>query len=213
MYTISVINPKGGCGKSTVAINIAGMYALRGFETAFLDMDGQGSGKAWLSLRPAERAPIHTAVITGRKLVLPSRMDYLIIDTPAGLRAQAMLRLAQMSGAFVIPVLPSPIDMMAAKDFLQTLLEIPQVRRGKVRIATLANRVREDTLMTTKAEMFLRDLRFPDGRPIRLLSVLRASRNYTDSIERGLTIFELAPSRCYYDQEQWIPIRNWLSAR
>ena len=56
---IVVLNPKGGCGKSTLATNIAACYARRGTQPTVMDYDPQGSTIAWLNRRPAELPSIH----------------------------------------------------------------------------------------------------------------------------------------------------------
>ena len=53
---IVILNPKGGCGKSTLVTNIAACYAMRGERPAIMDYDPQGSATAWLGrIRPATR--------------------------------------------------------------------------------------------------------------------------------------------------------------
>ena len=56
---IVVLNPKGGCGKSTLVTNIAATYAHTGSAPAVMDYDPQGSTMAWLDRRPADLPPIH----------------------------------------------------------------------------------------------------------------------------------------------------------
>ena len=52
---IVILNPKGGCGKSTLATNIAACYASRGMPPALMDFDPQGSTMAWLERRSGDR--------------------------------------------------------------------------------------------------------------------------------------------------------------
>ena len=52
MKTIMITNPKGGCGKTTLSVNIAGFLANRGKHVALLDMDIQQSASLWLATRP-----------------------------------------------------------------------------------------------------------------------------------------------------------------
>ena len=59
LNTIVVLNPKGGCGKTTLATNIASYYARRGSMPAIMDCDPQGSTMSWLDKREANRPPIH----------------------------------------------------------------------------------------------------------------------------------------------------------
>ena len=58
---IVVLNPKGGCGKSTLVTNLAASYAKRGATPAIMDYDPQGSTIAWLGRRPKDRPEIHGA--------------------------------------------------------------------------------------------------------------------------------------------------------
>ena len=55
MRHIMVLNAKGGCGKSTLATNIASWYATEGASVALADFDPQRSALDWLDRRPADR--------------------------------------------------------------------------------------------------------------------------------------------------------------
>ena len=58
MRHIMVLNSKGGCGKSTLATNIAAYFANEGASVALADFDPQRSSLDWLERRPADRAEI-----------------------------------------------------------------------------------------------------------------------------------------------------------
>ena len=58
MISVLVVNTKGGCGKTTVATNLAGAFAVDGARTALADVDRQRSSLQWLDLRPANVARI-----------------------------------------------------------------------------------------------------------------------------------------------------------
>ena len=76
----------------------------------------------------------------------------------------------------------------------------------KVRIGTVITRARENTLGRLVLEDYLRHLRLPDGGRLPFVAVLRASQNYLQAAERGLGIFELAPSHTGHDLELWRPL-------
>ncbi|MCZ6499199.1 MAG: ParA family protein, partial [Gammaproteobacteria bacterium] len=59
LQKIVIHNPKGGCGKTTLATNLASYFALRGPLPTLLDCDSQGFSMRWLERRRSDRAPIH----------------------------------------------------------------------------------------------------------------------------------------------------------
>ena len=83
MRHIMVMNAKGGCGKSTLATNIAACFANEGYSVALADYDPQRSSLDWLERRPDKYpsiAPI-TAYDTGLKFA-PRTADIVVIDAP-----------------------------------------------------------------------------------------------------------------------------------
>lgn len=213
MRSILVLNPKGGCGKSTLATNIAGWYASeRGAKVALADCDPQGSSKDWLAARPEDRPPIYSATVTANKANTPRGTEVLVIDSPAASHGSRLASLMKHARTVLIPIMPSAIDTRAAERFLEELIELRKVSQKKVKLATVANRVREDTLAGAELDNYLDHLKLPDGSKLKYLTLLRASQNYVHAAEQGLSIFELAPSRTYYDQEQWQPLLKWLNS-
>ncbi len=84
MRHIMVMNAKGGCGKSTLATNIAACFANEGYSVALADYDPQRSSLDWLERRPEKRpsiAPV-AAYDTGLKFA-PRTADIVVIDAPA----------------------------------------------------------------------------------------------------------------------------------
>ncbi|MEX2517149.1 MAG: ParA family protein [Gammaproteobacteria bacterium] len=212
MRSILVLNPKGGCGKSTLAMNIAAFFALQGHKTALADCDPQGSCNDWLAVRPEDRPTIYKASISGKNTDKPRATDVLVIDSPAATHGAKLVNLLKHAETVVVPVLPSAIDMRAVEHFLQELVEVKRVLQKKVKLATVANRVREDTLAAAKLENYLDHIKLPNGVKLQYMAILRNSQNYVHAAEQGLSIFELPPSRTYYDQEQWDPLLRWLNS-
>lgn len=58
MRTIAIINQKGGCGKTTTAINLAGVFSRSGLRTLLVDLDPQSHCAAGLAI-PEARIDIH----------------------------------------------------------------------------------------------------------------------------------------------------------
>ena len=207
MRSIMLVNAKGGCGKSTLATNLASFYATRGKNVTLVDMDPQGSSFEWVQNRPEDR-PIITAIAGWKEPVRPARdTDVLIIDTAAGTEGKELPALARKVETILVPVLPSTIDMRAAKQFLYRLLLMGRIEREETKVAVVANRVRENTLIYEKLNSFLRKLDIP------FVATLRDTQNYIRADERGLGIFELAPSSVYWDLEQWQKLTRYLNSQ
>lgn len=212
MRSILVLNPKGGCGKSTIATNVAAYYALQGKRVALADCDPQGSSKDWLSVRPESAVHIKEAAIKNGKLNVPRRTELVIIDSPAATHGKRLANFVQYCQTMVIPILPSPMDIRAAEHFIHELYSLRQLINRRVKLATIANRMREDTLAAAKLDYYLDKIKLPTGQKLPYITVLRASQNYIRAAEKGLSIFEFAPAKTVYDREQWTPLLRWLSS-
>ena len=212
MRSILILNPKGGCGKSTLATNIAAWYAQEGKRVALADCDPQGSSKDWLAARPADMPEIREAVVSSGKIKAPSRTEIVVIDSPAATHGNRLASYVQCSQTLVIPLMPSPIDIRAAEHFIEELYSLRKLINRRIKLATVANRMREDTVAAAKLDYYLDKIKLPDGRKLPYITVLRASQNYINAAEKGLGIFEFAPSKTLYDREQWQPLIRWLNS-
>jgi len=215
LQKIVVLNPKGGCGKSTLATNLAGYLASHGNPVAIMDFDPQGSAVRWLRLRPGNSAPIHgisafdvrSSATRSWQLRVPPSIRYLVVDSPASVPAENLAELTSGAHAILIPVLPSDIDVHAASQLMKDLLLIAKVSRRMGRIGVVANRVRENTVAYRKLMRFLNSL------SISVVGVLKDSQNYVHSAERGLSIHEMPTGRMRNDAERWDPIIRWLEEK
>jgi len=207
MRTIMVINAKGGCGKTTLATNIAGFYASKGQNVAIADFDPQGSSLDWLKARPDDRTLITGIAAYEGSFRTPKNIDTLVLDVPAAVHGKTLTQLVRRAESLVIPVLPSPIDMRACAHFIEELLLVGKVNRDEVKLAVVANRVKENTLIFHALEKFLRRLKIPR------IATLRDTQNYIRAAERGLSIFEMAPSAVAHDIDQWKSLTRWLNSK
>jgi chromosome partitioning protein len=208
MRHIMVLNSKGGCGKSTIATNLASYYAQEGKKVALADYDPQGSGIDWLARRPENRASIAGVKGYAEGMVhLPRTSDIVIVDAPARSHGPELTNLVRHSETIIVPVLPSVIDMQAATNFLKELKNVGKVSRRKVKIAVVANRVRESTLIFEQLDEFLEEQRIP------YVAAFREAQNYIRAYSRGLGIFELPEYLAWPDTEQWEPLIEWLNSR
>ncbi len=207
MRTILLLNPKGGCGKTTLATNIASFYARRGHGVVLADFDPQGSALAWLEARPGKLQPIRGLAAWKESLRVSRQTEFLVMDAPAAVRGRDISELVRRTQSVILPVLPSPIDIRAASRFIHDLLLVGRISRRQTKIAVVANRVRENTLIYQQLERFLKQLGIP------FLTSLRDTQNYIRAAEKGVGIFEMAPSQVAPDLAQWKPLTRWLNSR
>jgi len=229
MRKIMLLNAKGGCGKSTLATNLASYYASQGKSVVIADFDRQGSSMEWLEARPQDRPPIRGIAAWREPLRVPRSTDYVIMDVPAGAHGPDLTALVRRAQTVIIPVLPSPTDIRAAAHFIHEALLVGKIVRNETRLAVVANRVRENTSVQNTMESVLNRMsisystlntqiyhnleRFLSRLRIPFIATLRESQNYLVADARGLGIFDLNRSQVTRDTEQWEPLLKWLESK
>jgi chromosome partitioning protein len=211
---VLVLNPKGGCGKSTLATNLAAFYAQRSPAPAIMDYDPQGSSMAWLERRPDGLPEIHgiaafknsMQATRSWQLRVPNETDNLLIDSPAGVDHQDLRELTRDATSILVPVLPSSMDTHAASRCIADLLLVAKVDRRDRKLAVVANRTRKNT------KSFAKLMRFLDSLGIPIIAVLRDSQNFVRAAELGLGLCEMQPSRVRPDLDELQKVVDWLDA-
>jgi chromosome partitioning protein len=205
MKTILIANPKGGSGKSTLATNLAGLLARQSRAVMLGDIDRQQSSREWLRLRSPSLPRIATWEITDDKPARPpAGTSHAVLDTPAGLHGKRLAHVLKLVDQVIVPLQPSIFDILATKDFLDTLLTEKSVRSHRNFIAVVGMRVDARTRAAGELERFL------DGVGLPVLAHLRDTQNYVQAAAHGLTIFDLPASRAAQDWDQWRPIIDWI---
>lgn len=210
---VLVVNAKGGCGKTTIATNLASYYAAHKRHAALLDYDPQASSMQWLASRSEQHFPIHGVAAFRKPTVgmtrtwqmrLPSETERLILDAPAGIHGMPLIDLVREADTIIVPVLPSPIDIHAASHFIKDLLLVAKVRARSIRVGVVANRVRKNT------KVFLSLQRFLDSLQIPFVAYLRDTQNYVQSSEEGLGVSEWQAHKIRHDRAQWDKLVRWI---
>jgi chromosome partitioning protein len=215
MHRIVVLNPKGGSGKTTIAVNLAACYAANGERPALMDLDPQASSMRWLRKRPNEAPPIHgiaafersAAVTRSWQTRIPADCGAVIIDTPAAVDSHALADLTRGVDAVLVPVMPSEIDIHATARCIADLLLVAKIRRSERRIGIIANRVRSNTRVSQSLMRFLASLDIP------LIATLRDTQSYVRSAETGLGVAEMPRWQVQQDVPAWLEVLSWLAER
>ena len=209
---IVILNPKGGCGKTTLSTNLASYYAASGPVPAVMDCDPQGSTMAWIERRPVSLPTIHGIAAYKRsmqatrswQLRVPSETTNLIVDSPASLTSDDLREVTRDSSSILVPVLPSSIDIHAASRCIADLLLVAKIDRRDRKLAVVANRTRKNT------KSFEKLMRFLDSLGIPIIAVLRDSQNFVHAAEEGIGICEMQPYKVRKDIVEIEKIVTWL---
>ncbi len=206
MQTILVASSKGGCGKSTVVTNLAAHHAQRGRRVAIVDADPQASSQTWCERRP-DNLPGVTALAGPRQSTfdqVAGDTDVVLVDSPAGIHDRMLEPLLQHADAILVPVLPSVFDFDASEAFIERLGAISRVRRGRVPVGLVANRLKPWTRASQAAMEELRQLRFP------LVAGIRDSQAYVLLSGLGKGIFDYHSEYVRSHQHDWQRLLRWL---
>ena len=206
MRTILVASSKGGAGKSTVATNLAAHFALEGKATAILDADRQKSSTHWCE----KRAQLESAVLPldGCKRNwdkhLPGGIERLVVDAAAGAMGEELADVLDLADAVVVPVLPSAIDIEATVPFLDSLVKHPRVKKGKLPVGLVGNRLKPWTTASQQAMEQLKAWPYP------LVAQLRDTQAYVLLAGLGKSVFDYHSEQIRSHQDDWAPLLKWL---
>ena len=208
MRTIMVLNAKGGCGKSTISTNLASYFAFEMEQKVVLaDYDPQGSSMAWLEARGEQWPEIIGIAAYKDPVRVTKDTDVIIMDAPARVHGKELTKLVGKVETIIFPVMPSPIDMRAAVDYMKELQATGRIARGETKIGIVANRVREHTIIFQELYSFLKKFKLP------YVATLRDTQNYIKAEERGVGIYEMAPSQVSQDIEGFDSLVKWLKSK
>src|SRR5512143_2540528 len=199
MRAILVANPKGGSGKTTLSINLAGYLVSKGERVAILDLDRQKSATQWLAMRDAALPPIEL-LHEGRK----GGSDWLVIDSPAGLHGKSLERALKLAHKVAVPIAPSLFDIRASQEFLAALHAEKAVRKGKSFVGVVGMRVDPRTRAGVTLEQFMAQQDLP------VLAHLRNTQHYVNAAFEGRSLFDPPHNIAERDVEQWQGLLDWL---
>lgn len=213
---IAVLNQKGGCGKTTIALNLAACLVDTGDAVAVLDADPQQSATKWAKggELPFQVLPID--LTQGARKVKnfieakTKNADVIVIDCPPELREPAMLA-ALLANLVLIPVMPSPLDLWAAESAVSLVRDARELNKGDhPKIVLLQSRLLSNTIISRELAGTLRDI----GEDVAPMGICQRV-SLAECVLAGSTINTYAPQSAAH--EDFISlctfIKNTLSAQ
>jgi chromosome partitioning protein len=226
LHKIVVLNPKGGCGKTTLATNLASAYAQNDISPTLVDLDPQGYCIRWLERRPAELPEVYGIQVDAADLPevygikvdaadkledpvpeIPRDANLVIMDLPAAIPHARLQAYTYVADTVLLPIVPSEIDVYSATRFIAELLLDVQLDRREQKLAIVANRVKARTRSYRMLLQFLSSLKIP------MIATLRDSQNFVHASARGLGVCELPQYRAKDDIDQIRAITRWVDKR
>ena len=206
MKTILIANLKGGCGKTITAITLASALGQKGYKVALADADTQKSALQWLKQRPDDAAEIQSLDWRHEKSIgdAPKTLDYLIIDAPGALAGEHAEQLISECHAIVTPLQPSFFDIDSTKRFLKDIQDIKRIRKGKVAVHLVANRIKANSSSSKDIQQFFDKI---EHKPVAWISERSA---YGQLAMHGLSIFDKSQKNFLVIQQQWQPLLDAL---
>lgn len=190
---ISVCNQKGGCGKTTLTMALAGAFASRRFRVLVVDGDPQGSASSW-SANASDEAPFPATVVNlahaGKNMPMEVRKmvsdyDVVLMDCPPAVESPVPQAALLISDLAVIPLIPSPLDVAAAAPFMR-LVEQVRLVNPSLDALVVPNMVQKQTKLARGYLEHFHDLTLP------ISAVQLGLRNsHRTAAALGTTVYEL----------------------
>ena len=181
--TLATVNPKGGTGKTTVAIHLAVAARRNGYSTKLVDADPQGSVLDWSKRTPDGYDGPSVEHVPSGKRIAPAveEADVVVVDSPARLdeRTGAVLSVADIA---LVPVRPSGLDLWGTAEFLDVLTE--HVSATGLRAAFVASQRDVRTTLSEELKRVLSTQELP------LLDGLTSRVAYARSLSEGKTVLD-----------------------
>lgn len=163
MKIIAVLNQKGGCGKTTIAINLTHSFQNQGYKTLLVDSDPQGSARDWNAENDGKIIPViglDRVSLANDIEAIKNGYDFIVIDGAPSI-AKLAAAAVKIADFILIPVQPSPWDIWATADLVDIIKARQEITEGKPMAAFIVSRAIKNTKLSTEVIEALKQYELP----------------------------------------------------
>jgi chromosome partitioning protein len=155
---IAVVNQKGGAGKTTLSMQLAGSFSLRKHKVLVVDADPQGTATRWAAsaddqqLFPASVVGLSAANSKVHREVKKFLNDYqlIIIDCPPAADSPVPQSALLVADLALVPIIPSPLDMWATVGIKEVIRNVSDVNED-LKARLVLNQCQPNTTLAKEA--------------------------------------------------------------
>ncbi len=162
---IAVVNQKGGAGKTTLTMLLAGSLADRGKRVLVADADEQNTALHWSGMGAGFPAQVEDVSGEENKLHKALRkrageFDYIVIDSPPA--ASAPVTASALRGAHLalVPVIPSPLDLWASVRIREAIV-LARNKNPELEARLVVNQMQPNTVLAREVLAMLPEFGIP----------------------------------------------------
>ena len=198
MKVVSVMNTKGGVGKSTLTSNLVGFAKQMGFEVAICDLDKQNTLTYWH--KKSKLNLLELKIDDLNKIKKTKNIDYLFIDTPAAIKKNLIYKITEISNFCIIPFTESMIDIRITKKFLGVLKKYKKNKKLKFFLVLNKLRFSKNNILRIKdiEDKLLNKVH---------VNILN-TKNFDKEMEKGSIITKSNYSKTFHIRDQLINLIN-----
>ena len=198
MKVVSVMNTKGGVGKSTLTSNLVGFTKQMGFEVAICDLDKQNTLTYWH--KKSKLNLLELKIDDLNKIKKIKNIDYLFIDTPAAIKKNLIYKITEISNFCIIPFTESMIDIRITKKFLGILKKFKNNKKLKFFLVLNKLRFSKNNILRIKD--------IEDKLHTKVHVTVLSTKNFDKQMEKGSIITKSNYSKTFHIRDQLINLIN-----
>ena len=198
MKVVSVMNTKGGVGKSTLTSNLVGFAKQMGFEVAICDLDKQNTLTFWHKKSKLNLLELKIDDLNKKKKI--KNIDYLFIDTPAAIKKNLIYKITEISNFCIIPFTESMIDIRITKKFLGVLKKYKKNKKLKFFLVLNKLRFSKNNILRIKD--------IEDKLLTKVHVTILSTKNFDKQMEKGSIITKSNYSKTFHIRDQLINLIN-----